>query len=46
VHILINLSEKPQTIALPRAMKDELNGGSVQSVSLPISGVAVLSEAK
>ncbi|SEG46080.1 beta-galactosidase [Bryocella elongata] len=46
VHILINLSDKPQTVALPRAMKDELNGGQAQSVSLPISGVAVLSEVK
>lgn len=46
VHILINLGDKPQTIALPAAMKDELNGGSIQSVTLQVSGVAVLSEVR
>lgn len=44
IHILINLGEKPQTIALPKPMKDELAGGSVSSVTLPVTGVAVLSE--
>lgn len=45
VHILVNLSDKPQAIALPSAMNDELHDTrAVRTINLPISGVAVLSE--
>jgi len=43
VYILVNLSKAEQTIALPSAMNDVLEGGSTRSVTLPIYGVAVLS---
>jgi beta-galactosidase len=43
VWIFVNLSEGAQTIALPSAMSDVLNGGQVQSVQLARFGVAVLS---
>jgi beta-galactosidase len=43
VYVLINFSGAPQTISLPGAMDDVLEGGSKQSVSLPVYGVAVLS---
>jgi beta-galactosidase len=46
VFILINLSQGPQTVTLPAAMQDVLQGGSVQSVQLPRYGVSVLSETK
>jgi len=46
VFILVNLATGTQTVPLPSSMHDVLNGGSVQSVSLPRYGVAVLSEAK
>lgn len=46
VHILVNLSDKEQTIQLPTAMTDELNSTSVHEVHLPLSGVAVLSESR
>jgi hypothetical protein len=42
VYILVNLSKQPQTIALPTAMNDVLDGGSKSSVKLPVYGVAVL----
>ena len=45
LHILVNLSGKAQTIALPSEMHDELlDGKTTRSISMPISGVAVLSE--
>jgi beta-galactosidase len=43
VYLLINFSGAPQTVALPNAMNDVLEGGSKRSVSLPKYGVAVLS---
>jgi beta-galactosidase len=46
VFILINLSGKPQAIALPHEMNDVLEGGSKRSVNLPNYGVAVLSAAR
>jgi beta-galactosidase len=42
VYILVNLSKAPQKITLPLPMRDILDGGSKQSVALPIYGVAVL----
>lgn len=44
VFILVNVSQATQTISLPTKMEDVLNGGTVQSVTLPNYGVAVLSE--
>ena len=44
VYILVNLSKAEQTVALPSAMTDVLEGGSKQSVKLPVYGVAVLSK--
>ena len=46
VFVLINLWQDPQTVKLPDAMQNVLQGGSVQSVQLPRYGVSVLSEAK
>lgn len=46
VFVLINLSAATKTIQLPASMQDVLNDGTVNSVSLPQYGVAVLSEAK
>jgi beta-galactosidase len=46
VYVLVNFAKTPQTVKLPAAMKDVLNGGSVQSVTLPHYGVAVVSAAK
>jgi beta-galactosidase len=43
VYILVNLSKQSQTIALPSAMTDVLEGGAKSSVTLPVYGVAVLS---
>jgi beta-galactosidase len=43
VFILVNLSKTVQTIALPKILQDVLDGGSRQSVTLPVYGVAVLS---
>jgi beta-galactosidase len=43
VYILVNLSKAEQTVALPAAMTDVLEGGSKQSVTLAVYGVAVLS---
>jgi beta-galactosidase len=45
VYILVNFSQSPQTVTLPAAMQDVLNGGSKSSVTLPQYGVAVFSEA-
>jgi beta-galactosidase len=47
VHILINFSNKEQTVHLPTSMADELNQGRrVREVTLPISGVAILRETR
>ena len=46
VYVVINFSKEPQTIKLPAAMDDLLEGGSKKSVALPIYGVAVLSTAR
>ncbi len=43
VYILVNLSKTVQTITLPKALQDVLAGGTKQSVTLPVYGVAVLS---
>ena len=43
IYILVNLSKAEQTVSLPSAMNDVLEGGSKQSVKLPVYGVAVLS---
>ena len=42
VFILVNLAKTEQSISLPSAMDDVLEGGSKQSVTLPQYGVAVL----
>ena len=42
VYVLVNFAKTPQTVKLPSAMQDVLNGGSVQSVTLPHYGVAVV----
>jgi beta-galactosidase len=45
VHILVNFGAKEETVKLPKAMTDEMNGRkSVREVVLPVSAVAVLSE--
>ena len=45
VHILVNFSDKEQTVPLPTVMIDEMGDGhSVREVHLPVSGVAVLRE--
>jgi beta-galactosidase len=44
VTILVNMSGKPQQIALPSAMDDVLQGGTVKQVQLPEYGVAVLNQ--
>jgi beta-galactosidase len=47
VHIIVNFSEREQTVHLPTAMIDELNQGrSIREVTLPVSGVAVLRESR
>jgi beta-galactosidase len=43
IYILVNLSKTEQTVSLPSAMSDVLEGGSKQSIKLPVYGVAVLS---
>ena len=43
VYVLVNFSQKPQTVPLPTTMEDVLEGGSRKSVDLPVYGVAVLS---
>lgn len=42
VFILVNLAKTDQSVSLPSAMEDVLEGGSKQSVTLPQYGVAVL----
>jgi beta-galactosidase len=46
VYILVNLSKDTQTIPLPAAMSDVLEGGTKSSVTLARYGVAVLSTAR
>jgi beta-galactosidase len=46
VFILINFSKQQQTIALPQAMTDVLEGGEKQTLTLPVYGVAVVSAKK
>ncbi len=46
VFILVNFSASEQTIALPAKMTEVLAGVSTSSVTLPVYGVAVLSESK
>jgi beta-galactosidase len=46
VFILVNFSGSEQTVALPAKMTDVLVGGSTSSVTLPIYGVAVLSQTR
>src|SRR5215831_16743092 len=46
VYVLVNFANAPQTVKLPVTMQDVLQGGSVQSVTLPHYGVAVVSRAK
>ncbi len=46
VYVLINWASDPQNFSLPSSMQNVLEGGSVQSVTLPQYGVAVLSEEK
>jgi beta-galactosidase len=43
VYILVNFSQTEQTVSLPGPMKDVLEGGSRQSIVLPVYGLAVLS---
>jgi len=43
VYILVNFSKAEQTVSLPTPMQDVLEGGSKQSVALPVYGVAVVS---
>jgi hypothetical protein len=42
VFVLINFSQQPQTIQLPRTMTDVLSGGDKKSLELAVYGVAVL----
>ncbi len=42
VYVLINFSKEPQDVRLPRAMRDVLDGGRIESVRLPVYGVALL----
>ena len=42
VFIVVNFSKAEQTVPLPSAMTDVLAGGTKQSVTLPVYGVAVL----
>jgi beta-galactosidase len=42
VFTLVNLSKAEQSVSLPSALNDVLAGGSKQSVTLPVCGVAVL----
>jgi len=44
VFVLINFDPTEQAVNLPHPMADVLHGGTVQSVSLPRYGVAILSE--
>jgi len=42
VYILVNFAKSEQTVSLPSAMNDVLNGGMKQSIKLPVYGVAVI----
>ncbi|MGC1619765.1 MAG: Beta-galactosidase C-terminal domain [Candidatus Acidiferrum sp.] len=42
VFILVNFSKTEEMIPLPSPMNDVLEGGTKESVSLPVYGVAVL----
>jgi beta-galactosidase len=42
VFILVNLSRAEQSVSLPSTLNEVLAGGSKQSVTLPVYGVAVL----
>lgn len=46
VFVLVNLAPGQRMVKLPATMQDVLNGGSVESVTLPQYGVTVLSEKK
>jgi beta-galactosidase len=46
VYILVNLSKTEQTVSLPSPMQDVLEGGSKQSVTLSVYGVAILSASR
>jgi beta-galactosidase len=46
VYVLVNLSKGEQTVSLPAQMQDVLNGGTKNSVTLPVYGVAVLENGK
>ena len=46
VYVLVNFAKTPQTVKLPSAIQDVLNGGSVQSVRLLQYGVALLAATK
>jgi beta-galactosidase len=46
VYILVNFAKTQQTVKLPSAMQDVLNGGMVQSVALPQYGVAIVTVLK
>ena len=46
IFILVNLSKQSRTITLPTAMNDVLEGGSKNSVTLPVYGVAVLASGR
>jgi len=42
IYVLINFAKSQRTVKLHSTMQDVLNGGSVQSVTLPHYGVAVV----
>lgn len=42
VYILVNFAKTAQTVSLPARMDDVLNGGAVNSITLPVYGVSVL----
>jgi len=46
VYILVNLSKAKQTISLPSPMQDVLEGGTKNSLDLPVYGVAVMEKKK
>jgi beta-galactosidase len=46
IFIVINFSKQTQSVRLPRGMSDVLVGGTKESISLPVYGVAVLAASK
>jgi hypothetical protein len=46
IWILTNYGERPQTITLPRMMKDVLGNGDVRTVTLARYGVAVVERSR